>query len=350
MVLRLVVAVFLIVCAPVSAHASVQAPLRLHAWVGYFPAWLLDGFTAETGISVVQSFFADNKALYRSITEEGSLRRFDVITPSAEMVQQLASEGLLVPLDRKSMPNAAGVDTWFQELGYDLGGKYSVPLFWGVVGMVIDKKVLPESVALRIKGYKDLWLPELKGLILLPNDFRSLMSIMLLYLGYSVNDRTPEHLEDAMAALESLAPSVRTFDTVDQDESMAKRNTGVGVVWAKEQYACDDVKKRYQFIFPAEGSPAWIDTLAVPVTSASPETAFRFINYVMRTDVLARLGEETGYALTVPAAQALLPKPLRDNTVVYPPLELRRSFEPELMLPAFTESLEKRWNKRKIAF
>lgn len=347
MVLRLALLVAFIFWAPLGAHAAAQAPLRLHAWVSYFPAWLLQGFTAETGVPVVQTFFADNRALYRGVTEEGTLRRYDVITPSAELVQQLASEGMLLPLDKKKVPNAKGVDPWFLDLAYDPGEKYSVPLFWGAIGLVIDKEVLPESVTGLIRGYKDLWLPQLKGMVLLPNDFRSLMSIMLLRLGYSVNDGTPEHLEEAMAALESLMPSVRTFDTVDQDESMLKRNIGVGVVWAKERYAYDDATEQFQFIFPEEGSPAWIDTMAVPVTSGNPEAAFQFINYVMRPEILARLGEETGFGLTVPAAWALLPRHLQENAVVYPPLELRRSFEPELMLPAMADSLEKRWNKLK---
>lgn len=335
-------------CGSVRAAEPVE-PLRIHAWVGYFPSWLVAGFTEETGIPVTQSFFADNNALYRAVTEETAFRRYDLITPSAEMAQRLIGEGLLLPVDKKIAPRAGAVDPWFLELAYDPGARYSVPLFWGVLGLCLDKAVLPPEVALRIKGYKDLWLPELKGLIMLPNDFRSLMSVMLLSLGYSVNDGNAGRLEEAYARLESLAPSVQIYDTVDQEESMARNNTGVGVVWARAFYGTGE-SERFSFIFPSEGSPAWIDTMAVPASAERPEQAFQFIDYVLRPEVLARLASEAGWAITVPEARERLDETVRNNPVLYPPLELRRSFEAELMLPGAADALEKRWRRLKLGF
>lgn len=334
-------------CGPAGAAERVY-PLRIHAWVGYFPAWLLRDFTEETGIHVVQSFFADNAALYRALVDTGGSRPYDLITPSSEMTQRLVGENLLLPVDKKAAPRAASVDPWFGGMAHDPGGRYSVPLFWGVLGLCIDTAVLPPEVALRVKGYGDLWLPELKGLILLPNDFRSIMSIMLLTLGYSVNDGNARHLEAAYALLETLAPSVRTYDTVDQAESMEAGDTGVGVVWAGAAYLAGGPSNRLRFVFPSEGSPTWIDAMAVPVNAPRPREAFLFIDYVLRPEVLARLARETGWSVTVPGARALLARDIRDSPVLYPPMELRRSFEPELQLPPEALVLEKRWHKLKL--
>ena len=332
----------LLLFAPLPVSAAAPSPLRLHAWVDYFPAWLHEEFTRETGIPIVQSFFADNAALHRSIVQDGPLIHYDVVTPSCEMVQQLVAEKLLLKLERSKLPNFKDIDPLFSTPAYDPGHEYSVPLVWGVLGIAIDRRVVPAGVAARIKGYKDLWMAELKGKLLLPYDFRSLMSIMLLTLGYSVNDVQYEHLEEALARLETLAPSVRTFDTVDQMEYMGKPSIGVGVVWGRKTYAIE--KDRYTFVFPEEGSPVWVDALAVPKSASNPEAAFAFINFVMRPDVLARLGEEAGYAVAGKEAQALTSRDLRDNPVVYPSLELRRRFEIELMLPD-VDDLVKRWNK-----
>ena len=213
-------------CLPCPAFSAAIPPLKLHVWVGYMPAWLLEDFTKETGIPVAVTFFAENRELLRKLREEGDIQRFDLVTPSSEAVQQLAAEKLLQPLSPEKIPNLGLVDPWFGGLEYDKGFRFSVPLFWGGLGIVIDKRVVPEDVAARIFGYGDLWMPELKGQLLLPNDFRSLMSIMLLSRGYSVNDDDPAHLDAAMSALESLAPSVR--DAV----SSSKCNTqslGIGV-------------------------------------------------------------------------------------------------------------------------
>ena len=333
-------------CIPCPARASSPPTLRMHVWVSYMPTWLLEAFTRETGIPVSVTFFADNRDLFHKLKEEGEIERFDIVTPSAETVQQLAGENLLHPLSPEKIPNMKLLDPWFAELGYDKNFCFSVPLYWGGLGIAIDKKVVPKNLASRIFGYNDLWMPELKGLLILPNDLRSLMSIMLLHLGYSVNDSDPAHLEAAMAALESLAPSVTNFDSVDQAEDLAKLSVGVGVVWANEFFARPEQAARYQFIFPKEGSPLWVDTIAVPANAPNPEAAQRFIDFVLRPENLARLSEQSGYAVAEKAAVARLPEPLQKNTIIYPSEQLRSRFEPELMLPPdMIERLEKRWIK-----
>ena len=343
--LRLVCLLLLVGCGTARAE---REPLRIHAWVGYFPPWLLSGFTEETGIPVVRTFFADNNALYRAVVDTGLSGPYDLITPSSEMTQRLAGEGLLLPVDKKTAPRVASVDPWFGGMAYDPGGRHSVPLFWGVLCLCIDTAMLPPEVALRVKGYKDLWLPELKGRVLLPNDFRSVMSVMLLCLGYSVNDGNAGHLEEAFALLESLAPSVRTYDTVDQAETMADGSTGVGVVWAGASYLEGEAARRFHLVFPAEGSPTWIDAMAVPLAAQQPREAYLFIDYVLRPEVQARLARETGWSIAVPAARELLAEEVRNNRVLYPPMEVRRSFEPELQLPEAAAALEKRWHKLKL--
>ena len=312
------------------------------------PPWLLEEFTKETGIPVAVTFFADNKELIRKLKEEGEIQRFDLVTPSAETVQQLVADKLLLPLSPEKIPNLKLLDPWFAELDYDKGFRFSVPLFWGGLGIAIDRRVISESLASRILGYNDLWMPELKGKLLLPNDLRSLMSIMLLSRGYSVNDKNPEHIEAAMSALESLAPSVRNFDSVDQTEDLTKLSIGVGVVWGNDIFVQPGASSAFQFIFPKEGSPLWIDTMAIPAGGANPEGAQAFINFVLRPENLARLSEGSGYAVAEKAAESRLPESLRKNTIVYPPEQLRYKFEPELMLPlAQLGGLEKRWTKLK---
>lgn len=334
--------------SPCTASSAATPPLKMCVWVNYMPAWLLEDFTKETGIPTAVTFFADNRDLLRKLKEEGELQHFDIVTPSAETVQQLVMEKLLLPLSSEKIPNMKLLDPWFAELEYDKGFHFSVPLFWGGLGIAIDKKVLPENVASRILGYSDLWMPELKGRLLLPNDLRSLMSIMLLHLGYSVNDNDPSHLEAAMAALEDLGPAIRAFDSVDQAEDLSKLTLGIGVVWANEAYTRPNQAASFQFIFPKEGSPLWIDTVAVPANSASPEAAQTFINFMLRPENLAKLSEQAGYAVAEKTAVALLPESLRKNIVVYPPEQLRYRFEPELMLPpAVLDKLEKRWIKLK---
>lgn len=324
-----------------AAH-EMHPPLRIHAWVDYFPAWLTEAFTKETGIPVQQTFFADNGVLHRNLVEEGALQRYDLITPSGELVETLIQEGRLLPLEKAAIPSLRDMDPWFAGHSYDPGAVYSAPLFWGVLGLLMDKRLVPEEIQPEITGYKDLWRPELKGMLMLPNDFRSVMSVMLLSLGYSVNDPAPGHLEEAMQKLDSLAPSIRMFNTVDQFEGMSLSSVGLGVVWGRELYADPGFAEIFTFIFPEEGSPIWVDTLAVPTTAANPAAAYRFIDFVLRPENLARLSEASGYAVAGLTAKTLTNKKLTSNPAVYPPWRILDKLEVEHALP-LSDSLLKRW-------
>lgn len=327
---------------------SAPPSLKIYAWVNYMPPELLEEFTRETGIPVVASFFADNNALLRKLSEERELERFDLVTPSAETVQRLVAEELLLPLRHEDIPNLRFLDPWFAKLAYDKGFTHSTPFFWGAIGIVIDKRVVPEELAATIFGYNDVWNAQYDGKLLLPNDFRSVLSVMLLSRGYPVNDQNPDHLEAAMQVLERVAPAAYNFNTVDQVEDMAKLSVAIGIVWSNEAFSRSDPSSFFQFIFPKEGSPMWIDTLAIPANAPNPEAAHAFINFMLRPKNLAKVSKNLGHAVPAPAAVALLPKALQQNTIVYPPEQLRDRFEPELMLPpAIMDSLEKRWARLK---
>jgi putrescine transport system substrate-binding protein len=94
-----------------------------------------------------------------------------------------------------------------------------------------------------------------------------------------------------------------------------------------------------------EGSPVWRDTLAVPATSGNPKAAFAFINFVLRPDILARLGESSGYSVAGKNSREFLPEKLRNHPVLYPSDSVRERFEPELMLPPAADELMKRWDR-----
>lgn len=344
MLKRFVVCLLLLFSVTGGAHASSRVPLRLHVWVDCFPAWVIDEFTKETGIPVLLSFFSDSESLRSALHDQGAVMRYDVVSPPADTIETLAAEKMIVPLDKEKIPNAQHMDPWFAELGYDPGNAYSVPLTWGILGIVIDRRVLPDTLTADILGYADLKKAELRGKLMLPNDFRTLLSIMLLTLHYSVNDTDPDHLAEAMQALEDLAPYAGTFDTVDQMETMSKPATALGVVWGREEFSHKG-DGFFQFILPKEGSPVWINTLCVSSHSKNPDAAHAFINFILRPDILARISESSGTAVAGLPAQELLPDSLRNNTVVYPPAEFRYRFEAEKPLPPEADALHRRWLK-----
>ena len=66
---------------------------------------------------------------------------FDVVIPSDYAIAKMREENLLLPLDHSKLPNLANIDSRFMDLSFDPGNKYSVPYFWGTVGIVFNPEL-----------------------------------------------------------------------------------------------------------------------------------------------------------------------------------------------------------------
>ena len=87
--------------------------------------------------------------------------------------------------------------------------------------------------------------------------------------------------------------------------------------------AGSDAEIRY--VFPEEGALMWIDMMAIPADAPSPEHAHRFINYVMRPDVIAEIFNHVFYANANAAARPHLDAELIAEPGVHPSDEVRAS-------------------------
>ena len=84
---------------------------------------------------------------------------YDVAVPSEYMIEKMREEDLLIPLDHSKLPNLKNIDHRFMDLPFDPENKYSIPYFWGTVGIVFNPELLGEK---RLEGWNDLWDPDLK--------------------------------------------------------------------------------------------------------------------------------------------------------------------------------------------
>ena len=70
----------------------------------------------------------------------------------------------LLPIDQSKIPNLTNIDPYFLDLSFDPKNKYSVPYFWGTVGIVYNPALLDGQT---FESWEALWDPSLKGQILL---------------------------------------------------------------------------------------------------------------------------------------------------------------------------------------
>lgn len=131
--------------------------LTIYNWGDYIDTDLIDRFEEETGIKVIYETFDSNEAMMTKIEQGGTT--YDIAIPSEYMIDKMRQEDLLVPLDHSKLPNLKNIDERFINLPFDPENKYSVPYFWGTVGIVYNSKMLGGK---EITAWADLWDKDLK--------------------------------------------------------------------------------------------------------------------------------------------------------------------------------------------
>ncbi|WP_320171742.1 extracellular solute-binding protein [Maridesulfovibrio sp.] len=335
---------FTLLLLAVSSSAF-AGDLILYNWSEYMPREVLEQFTKETGIKVKEVTYDSNEAMFtkiKMVKDHG----YDLVVPSTDFVIRMSAEGLLLPLDKSKLPNFSNLDKRFIDRDFDKGNKYSVPYFWGSSGIAVNTDFVPLN---KVKSIKDLLDPALKGRILLLNDLRGVFAIALKANGYSVNDRDPEHVKAAYEFLQKLLPSVKVFDSDSPKQAMLSNEAMVGQLWNGEAYVANQENPSIKYVYPQEGYSLWMDHLAIPRGARNIEEAHKFINFILRPDVAAKIASELGYSSPNAEAVKLLPEKMRKNPISYPDDEILARGEFEVGLGDATPMYEKYWLKLKTA-
>ena len=167
--------------------------LHLYNWGEYMGENLIADFEEQTGATVKVDYFDSNEQMYIRVANGES---FDVLVPSDYMIQRLMEEDLLQPLDKSKLSNLDLLNDDVMGLDYDPENEYSVPYFWGTVGIVYDKTKVSEE-DLEKEGYNIFLDTKYKGDIYLYDSERDSFMMALKALGYSMNTDNEDELNEA---------------------------------------------------------------------------------------------------------------------------------------------------------
>ena len=91
-----------------------------------------------------------------------------------------------------------------------------------------------------------------------------------------------------------------------------------------------------------------VDMLGIPADAPHPENALRFIDYLLRPEVIADVTDAVWYPNPNLPATALVNPEIRNDQAVYPPEEIRRRLYVDLPAPADYERARTRaWTRLK---
>jgi spermidine/putrescine transport system substrate-binding protein len=336
----------LLILALVSTTVFADKVVNVYIWGGVIPRKLVDEFTQKTGIRVHLATYDSNETMYAKLRASGQ-NIYDVILPSAYFVERMSKQGLLAELDHSQLPNLANLDEHFTNNDYDPGNRYSAPLVWGATGIFFNKalvKIAPQT-------WEDLWQSHWRKQLMLLDDSREVFSITLISLGYNPNDRDPQHIAAAYQHLLQLVPNIKLFASDSIQALMIDEDAIAGLAWNVDAFKAQTENSQISFIYPKEGFVIWVDCLAIPINPPHPKEAHQFINFMLRAQASVKIALAEGIAITNAKGQALLPKSLRENQIVYPSATtLKRGFLQRDVGEQTLALYSQYWQQLKLAF
>lgn len=296
--------------------------LSIYNWGDYIDAELIDKFEQETGIKVIYETFDSNEAMMTKIQQGGT--NYDIAIPSEYMIDKMKEENLLIPIDHSKIPNLKNIDNRFMDLAFDPGNQYSIPYFWGTVGIVYNPEMLGGKI---ITSWNDLWDADLKNSIMLIDGAREIMGMSLNSLGYSLNDKNHEHLIEAKEKLNDLTPNVKAVVGDEIRMLIENEEAAIGVLWSGMAAEIMWENEEVEYVVPEEGSNLWFDNMVIPKTAKNIEGAHQFINFILDAENAAQNTEYVGYSTPNEAAMEFLPEEITGDKRFYLEEEMTSKLE-----------------------
>ncbi|MDX2493377.1 MAG: spermidine/putrescine ABC transporter substrate-binding protein [Desulfuromusa sp.] len=327
----LILFVAVLTSIPVQAANTVQELTFLN-WGDYLSPDLQEKFETKFNAKIrLVTFDSDDNRNSLLLSTEG--KNFDVALIDGNSIPSYIRRGWLTPISENDIPNSKHIIPRWSN-AYEGAKEYSVPYFWGTVGIAYRSDLVKSPIT----SWMDILKPaeELQGRIFMFPQSRELVDIGLKALGYSVNTlNDPKAYKEVKKLLLDQKPYVKKYDNLAVDETSALIK---GEILAATNYSGDAltlqaINEDISYIVPSEGSFLWVDYLVVMAKSEKKKLAMDFINFLNSPENAAEHAEYMYYATPNAAAEKLLTKEFLDDPYIYPEKDVMDNCEIEVKLP-----------------
>jgi spermidine/putrescine transport system substrate-binding protein len=249
--------------------------------------------------------------------------RFDLVVLPSAVLERMAQEDRLQPLDPSLLANLPNVAGPFADPLFDPGMRFGVPYLWGAWGIGYT-----ELKASRPRRWDDVLLSDVYAgdihLPAVPEIIRLLVKIM----GGSANTTEPDEIENAARLLARLRPKLKSTDPERGLDMLSVGQVAVSIVPSEQIQPRRLGDGTLGFVIPVDGSILTIDSLAIPKAARHVEEAHRFIDFVLEPKIHAQIA--TALRAGCPNAPAMIhvPQPMRVDRSIYPKRETMARLEP----------------------
>jgi len=307
------------------AAGNLGDTLAFTTWPNYFAQENFDNFTKDTGVNINVSVFGSNEEMLAKLQAGGT--GWDVFVPTNYTISTYHELDLIEPLDLARLPafDPSTHDPRFIGAGKVDGTLYAVPKDWGTTGYVVNT----DKVKGEMTTWKEFWdraRGDLTGRVMVHDYQLTTIGNALKYFGYSFNSVDPKELADAEKLLIEVKPHLFAINS-DYQPSMRNGDAWASVAWTGDGKQLNRDIPAMQYVLGREGGEIWTDFYAIPKGAPHRDAAYAFIDYLLTPEVNAKEVLAHGYPSTDARTNALLPKEMLEDPILYPAQELLANLE-----------------------
>ena len=266
--------------------------LKLYLPGEYLGENVISDFEKQFGVRVIVENFDSNEMMYTKLMAGD---RYDVVIPSDYMIERLMKEDYLQKIDKSLIPNMENMDEAVLGMSYDPDNNWSIPYFWGSVGLVYNHENVDPEVIER-EGWDILRNTDYAGHIYIYDSERDSFMMAFKALGYSMNTEDPDEINAAYEWLlqmnNTMSPVYVTDEVID---SMMNGYKDIAVVYSGDATVILDENEDMSFYMPSQGTNIWCDAMVIPANAENPKLAHEFINYMLTYEAAFDNTETVGY-------------------------------------------------------
>ncbi len=345
-------------CGTNEEETNIKQEVRVYNWSDYIADSTIREFEKETGIDVTYDVYDSNEVLEGKLLSGNT--GYDIVGPSSEFMGRQIIAGVYQKLNKDALYNYDNLDPAMMSLleNLDPDNAHSIPYLWGTTGIGYNKQKAIEvmGVDFAMNTLDVVFIPEIIakfqhcGVAFLdaPSE---MFKAALHYLGLNPNSQNPkDYQEQSTELFNNVRPYIQYFHSSKYINDLANGDICLAFAWSGDVLQAADRASesgngvQIEYRIPKEGTLMWFDMLAIPADAPNPGNAHKFLNYILKPEVIAEISNKVNFANANIPSKSLIKADSLNNPDIYPEEELmRKLFLAKILPPDIDRVMTRQW-------
>ena len=345
-------------CGTNEEETNIKQEVKVYNWSDYIADSTIREFEKETGIDVTYDVYDSNEVLEGKLLSGNT--GYDIVGPSSEFMGRQIIAGVYQKLNKDALYNYDNLDPAMMSLleNLDPDNAHSIPYLWGTTGIGYNKQKAIEvmGVDFAMNTLDVVFIPEIIakfqhcGVAFLdaPSE---MFKAALHYLGLNPNSQNPkDYQEQSTELFNNVRPYIQYFHSSKYINDLANGDICLAFAWSGDVLQAADRASesgngvQIEYRIPKEGTLMWFDMLAIPADAPNPGNAHKFLNYILKPEVIAEISNKVNFANANIPSKSLIKADSLNNPDIYPEEELmHKLFLAKILPPDIDRVMTRQW-------